>query len=202
MSFNPFASVSTNSIVNPVAIKEALTKQSNNSNSINQLNNEVMQENQVSPVNTVESNQTNQIHPTTTTEVITPNVTNTVAETVEVTETVKRVSSKEKYANLITLHTTWGEEKIAVLIGGKVKRNPEQSLLFLNWVNTVEVDGSCLEKNEVLFVIKNKLSADLGIESTVGAAEGLWNASNMNPWSKRLGVKKGYTKNKLVYEWD
>jgi len=53
-----------------------------------------------------------------------------------------------------------------------------------------------------LFVIKEKLSADLGITSTIQAAESLWNAMNMNPWAKRLNVKKGYTKNKLVYEWE
>jgi len=202
MSFNPFASVSTNQIVNPVAIKEALT-QSNNSNQLNSnsqsnQDNNMQEVNQVSPVNTVE---TNQVHSTTTTEVVTPNVTNTVAETVEVTETTKRVSSKDKYAHLLTFHKTWGDAKIVSLYHGKVKKDNVQALSFLNWLNTVVVGDNCLEKLEVLFVIKQKLSEDLGIESTVNAAEGLWNAMNMNKWNSRTNVKSGYTRNKIVYEW-
>lgn len=147
--------------------------------------------------------------------VMTPviNPTRTVVDTTEVIQATKTqlepivdtvkdtVNTINEEVSLKDFHLTWGTDKIVSLTNGKVSKDDIKVLAFLNWLNTVKVGDNCLEKPDVLFVIKDKLSTDLGIKSTIKAAESLWNAMNIGSWATRKGVKSGYTRNKLQYEW-
>lgn len=173
---NPFASAfRPKDIVIP-------TNSTNNSN----------QETMTSPVETqVTNSQT-----TVTNEVVVPTVTNQEVNNVEVAEV-------GKFDHLINFHENWGTDKIVTISKeGKVARNKESVLSFLNWLDKVEVNGNCLEKPEVLHVIKNKLTVDMGIKATNIMASKLWDAMGLTPWQKRINVKSGYTRNKLDYDWN